>query len=94
MIIWSASYKKVINDIIMQRAGFAELCGGVLFIGFLFCSLSAPKVAEKYARWNISIMEQKMSIMEKYGHQQNISNNFKEFSDIVMVIIIFQFQRL
>lgn len=39
-------------------------------------------------------MEQKMSIMEKYGHQQNISNRFKKFSDIVMVISIFQFQQL
>lgn len=39
-------------------------------------------------------MEQKMSAMEKYGHQQNISNNFKKFSDIVIVICIFQFQQL
>lgn len=39
-------------------------------------------------------MEQKMTIMEKYRHHQNISNNFKKFSDIVMVIGIFQFQQL
>lgn len=39
-------------------------------------------------------MEQKMSITEKYEHQQNILNHFKTFSDIVMVISIFQFQQL
>lgn len=95
MIIWSANYKKVINNIIMQRTGFVELCGGALFIGFLFCSLSASKlVKKKKACWNISIMEQKMSITEKYWHQQNISNRFKKFSDTVMVISIFQFQQL
>lgn len=39
-------------------------------------------------------MKQKMSITEKHGHQQNISNRFKKYSDIVVVISVFQFQQL
>lgn len=93
MIIWSANYKKVINNIVMQRTGFVEICGGSLFISFLVCSLSGSKWV-KNAHWNVSIMRQKMSITEKHRHQQNISNNFKKISDIVMVISVFQFQQL
>lgn len=81
------------NNIITQSTGFAELCGGALFIVFLFCSLSASKLVKR-AHWNISVLEQKMSIAEKCGYQQNILNHFKKFSDIVMVISIFQFQQL